>query len=96
MRLRRLRVAALKPAGVQDDWFKVYAVAPGVFAITEPRQYEAVNSFLIVGSERAVLFDTGMGIARISDLVRKITRAARDGAQLAHAFRPCRRQPRVR
>ena len=42
-------------------------------AITEPRQYEAVNSFLIVGSERAVLFDSGMGIARISDLVRKIT-----------------------
>jgi glyoxylase-like metal-dependent hydrolase (beta-lactamase superfamily II) len=66
-------LAALKPAGVQDDWFKVYAVAPAVYAITEPRQYEAVNSFLIVGSERAVLFDSGMGIARISDLVRKIT-----------------------
>jgi glyoxylase-like metal-dependent hydrolase (beta-lactamase superfamily II) len=66
-------LAALKPAGVQDEWFKVYAVAPGVFAITEPRQYEGVNSFLIVGSERAVLFDSGMAIARISDLVRKIT-----------------------
>jgi len=66
-------IAALKPADIQDDWFKVYAVAPGVFAITEPRQYEGVNSFLVVGSERAVLFDSGMGIARISDLVRKIT-----------------------
>ena len=65
--------AALKPAEVQDDWFKVFAVAPGVYAITEPRQYEAVSSFLIVGSKRAVLFDSGMGIARISDLVRKIT-----------------------
>ena len=73
MRLRHPAVAALKLADVQDDWFKVYAVAPGVFAITEPRQYEAVNSFLIVGSERAILFDTGMGIARISDLVRRIT-----------------------
>ena len=66
-------MAALKPADVQDDWFKVYAVAPGVFAINEPRQYETVTSFLIVGSKRAVLFDSGMGIARISDLVRKIT-----------------------
>ena len=66
-------VAALKLADVQDDWFKVYAVAPGVFAITEPRQYEGINSFLIVGSRRAVLFDSGMGIARIGDLVRKIT-----------------------
>ena len=66
-------IAALKPADIRDDWFKVYAVAPGVFTITEPRQYEGVNSFLVVGSERAVLFDSGMGIARISDLVRKIT-----------------------
>jgi len=54
-------IAALKPADIKDDWFKVYAVAPGVFAITEPRQYEGVNSFLVVGSERAVLFDSGMG-----------------------------------
>jgi glyoxylase-like metal-dependent hydrolase (beta-lactamase superfamily II) len=66
-------IAALKPADVHDDWFKVYAVAPGVFAITEPRQYEAVSSFLIVGSKRAILFDTGMGIARISDLAHRIT-----------------------
>jgi len=41
-------LAALKLADVRDDWFKVYAVVPGVFAITEPRQYEAVSSFLIV------------------------------------------------
>ena len=66
-------VAALKLADVQDEWFKIFAVAPGMFAITEPRQYEGINSFLIVGSKRAVLFDTGMGIARIGDLVRKIT-----------------------
>ena len=66
-------IASLTLADVQDDWFKVLAVAPGVFAITEPRQYEGINSFLIVGTERAVLFDTGMGIASIGDLVRKIT-----------------------
>ena len=59
--------AALKPAEVQDDWFKVFAVAPGVYAITEPRQYEAVSSFLIVGSKRAVLFDSGMGIGVLSE-----------------------------
>ncbi len=65
--------AVLKEAGVEDDWFKVYAVAPNVFAITESRQLEGVSSFLIVGSKRAILFDSGLGIGRIGDLVKKLT-----------------------
>jgi glyoxylase-like metal-dependent hydrolase (beta-lactamase superfamily II) len=66
-------LAALEVAGAADGWFRVYAVAPGVFAISEPRQYEGVTSFLITGSERAVLFDTGLGVGRIGDLVRRLT-----------------------
>ena len=65
--------AGLRAAGVEDEWFKVYSVAPGVFAISEPRQSEGVTSFLIVGSKRAVLFDSGLGIGRISGVVRKLT-----------------------
>jgi hypothetical protein len=56
-----------------SDWFEVYEVAPGVFAISEPRQYEGVTSFLVVGSERALLFDTGLGVARIGEVVRGLT-----------------------
>ncbi len=56
-----------------DDWFKVHSVAPGVFAISEPRQYEGVTSFLIVGSRRAVLFDTGLGVVAIDRVVRQLT-----------------------
>lgn len=66
-------LAALDSVDVRDAWFSVYVVSPGVFAITEPRQYEGVNSFLIVGTQRAVLFDSGMGIARIGDVVKGIT-----------------------
>jgi glyoxylase-like metal-dependent hydrolase (beta-lactamase superfamily II) len=65
--------AKLEPAKVADEWFKIYAVAPDVYAINEPRQEEQVTSFLIVGSKRAVLFDSGLGIGRISDVVRKLT-----------------------
>ena len=65
--------AALEAADVKDDWFEVYAVAPGVFAISEPRQAEGVNSFLVVGSKRAVLFDSGLGVGRISGVVRRLT-----------------------
>lgn len=65
--------ASLERSPVADDWFEVYAVAPGVFAIHEPRQYEAVTSFLVVGTERAVLFDSGLGVAQIAKLVGKLT-----------------------
>lgn len=65
--------ARLEAARVEDAWFEVYAVAPDVYAINEPRQEEQVTSFLIVGSKRAVLFDSGLGIGRISEVVRKLT-----------------------
>jgi Na+(H+)/acetate symporter ActP len=56
-----------------DPWFEVYRVAPGVFAIYEPHQFEEVISFLIVGEKRAVLFDTGMGIGDIKRVVESLT-----------------------
>jgi glyoxylase-like metal-dependent hydrolase (beta-lactamase superfamily II) len=65
--------AALESVAVASDWFEVHAVAPGVFAITEPRQYEGVTSFLIVGTQRAVLFDSGLGVASIGDVVQGLT-----------------------
>jgi glyoxylase-like metal-dependent hydrolase (beta-lactamase superfamily II) len=65
--------AALQPVDVGDGWFKVFAMAPGVFAIHEPRQYETVTAFLVVGTERAVLFDSGLGVASIRRVVEKLT-----------------------
>jgi len=56
-----------------DDWFEVRAAEPGVFAISEPRQYEGVTSFLIVGSSRAILFDSGLGAGRIGVVVKRLT-----------------------
>ena len=55
-----------------DDWFEVYRIRPGVFAIYEPHQYEEVISYLIVGSRRALLFDTGMGMGDIRQLVTRL------------------------
>lgn len=65
--------AGLEKAVIEHDWFEVYATAEGVFAISEPRQYEGVTSFLIIGSKRAVLFDSGLGVARIGEVVGRLT-----------------------
>jgi glyoxylase-like metal-dependent hydrolase (beta-lactamase superfamily II) len=58
---------------VTDQWFEVYKVAPGTFAIYEPHQAEETISYLIVGTKQAVLFDTGMGISSISKVTRQLT-----------------------
>jgi glyoxylase-like metal-dependent hydrolase (beta-lactamase superfamily II) len=56
-----------------QPWFEVYEVAPGVLAIYEPGQFEEVISFLILGSERALLFDTGLGIGDMGRLISELT-----------------------
>jgi len=69
----RLAYATLPRVSVPSDWFEVYRVDPDVYAIYEPHQWQEVISYLIVGRERALLFDTGMGIARIDAVVSALT-----------------------
>jgi len=57
-----------------DPWFEVYKIRPGIFAIYEPHQLEEVISYLIVGSDKALLFDTGMGISNIQAVVARLTK----------------------
>jgi glyoxylase-like metal-dependent hydrolase (beta-lactamase superfamily II) len=72
-RLPRPAYAHLTRVAVESDWFEVYEVGDRVFAIYEPMQWQEIISYLIVGSERALLFDTGMGIAPISPVVAALT-----------------------
>lgn len=56
-----------------SGWFEVYRVQPGVLAIYEPGQFEEVISYLISGQERALLFDTGLGIGDMAAAVAPLT-----------------------
>ncbi len=58
---------------VEDDWFEVHAITDGVYSISEPYQFQEVISYLILGRERALLFDTGMGISSITAVVGELT-----------------------
>lgn len=71
--LPRPEYKTLARVPVPDPWFEVYRVAPGVFAIYEPHQSEETISYLIVGSRRAVLFDTGMGISDLKKVTDQLT-----------------------
>jgi glyoxylase-like metal-dependent hydrolase (beta-lactamase superfamily II) len=62
-----------KKLNVSDGWFEVYQLPGRVYAFYEPRQEQQVLSYLIVGGKRALLFDSGLGIGRLSEVVRRIT-----------------------
>jgi glyoxylase-like metal-dependent hydrolase (beta-lactamase superfamily II) len=71
--LPRPQYAKLERVSVSDPWFEVYRIRPGVFAIYEPHQGEEVISYLISGTSRALLFDTGMGISNIQKTAGELT-----------------------
>ena len=72
-RLPRVAYAQLAKHAASNDWFEVYEVEPDIFAIYEPFQWQEVISYLIVGTEAAILFDTGNGIGDIKAVVDQLT-----------------------
>ena len=71
--LPRAEYKTLQRVAISDAWFEVYKVAPAVFAIYEPHQSEETIGYLIVGQQRALLFDTGMGIGDVKSVTAQLT-----------------------
>lgn len=53
-----------------SSWFATKELEPGLWLLSEPVH---VNSYLVVGTRRAILFDTGLGIANIRRVVEGVT-----------------------
>ncbi len=56
-----------------DDYYVVGDLGEDAFAIGEPLYGQCNFSYLFVGSQRALLFDTGPGVRDISPVVRALT-----------------------
>src|ERR1700716_966147 len=72
--LPRPAYSKLERVSTADAWFEVYKIRPGVFAIYESHQLEEVISYLVIGRDKALLFDTGMGISNIQAIVTGLTK----------------------
>lgn len=52
------------------DWFRVTEIGDGAYALEEPGH---VQSYLVIGAEKAALIDTGLGVADIRAAVARLT-----------------------
>ena len=57
-----------------DNWFTIDTVDPETHIISEYRHPERSHCYLLEGSERSLLIDTGLGICDISVPVSELTR----------------------
>ncbi len=58
---------------VKEPWFDVYSLPHDVYCIYEGGHFQEVLSYLICGSEKSLLLDTGMGIGNIKTVVDALT-----------------------
>ena len=54
------------------DWFEVKELPNKIYAIREPHYYFDVISYLVIGSESALLIDTGTGLANIIEVTKEL------------------------
>lgn len=55
------------------DWFTIDKIDEQTYIISEYRHWEETHCYLLIGSERCLLIDTGLGICNIYEQVRKLT-----------------------
>ncbi len=65
--------ASLEKVGTYQEWFDVYRLTEGTYAIYEPNQFEEAISYLVLGEDRGVLVDTGNGIGDLRAVVEELT-----------------------
>ena len=55
------------------NWFTVEKIDTDTFAISEYKHWEETHCYLLLGTERAVLIDTGLGVSNIKSVVDSLT-----------------------
>jgi glyoxylase-like metal-dependent hydrolase (beta-lactamase superfamily II) len=72
-KLPRPIYAKLEKVGTSQEWFEVYRLHDGTYAIYEPYQFEEAISYLVIGKDKAVVIDTGTGIGDFKKVISELT-----------------------
>ncbi|WP_010304489.1 MBL fold metallo-hydrolase [Kurthia senegalensis] len=58
---------------LEGDWFTVQQIDESTYAISELGHWEKVHSFLLLGTTKAALIDTGLGIGNMKRMTDQLT-----------------------
>lgn len=56
-----------------QSWYEVYSLYENTYAIYEPYQFEEAISYLLIGTDKAFMVDTGTGIGDLKSLIAELT-----------------------
>ena len=65
-----------------DSWFTVEQIDQDTFVISEYRHWEETHCYLLCGTKRAILIDTGLGVSNIREVI--------DGLHIILFFTTCK------
>lgn len=65
--------SSLERVKVSQEWYEVYKLTADTLVIYEPYQFEEAISYLVLGTDRGVLVDTGTGIGNLRGLITELT-----------------------
>lgn len=56
-----------------ENWFTIEEIDAETFAISEYKHWEETHCYLLCGTKRAILIDTGLGVSNIKEVVDSLT-----------------------
>ena len=62
---------------MKNNWFTIDQIDQDSYIISEYRHWEETHCYLLNGSKRSLLIDTGLGIENIYDVVQTLTEIGR-------------------
>lgn len=54
-------------------WFEVTKIDESTYCISENQHWEETHCYLLIGTDKALLIDTGLGIENIKPIIQKLT-----------------------
>ena len=55
-----------------NDWFTIEKIDNKTFSISEYKHWEESHSYLLIGANKSLLIDTGLGVSNIKAEVDKL------------------------
>ncbi len=71
--MRDVKIGMDETEEIEMGWFEIQELPHDIVAIREPYHVQDVISYLIKGSESCLLWDTGLGMFDIKEIVDKLT-----------------------